>query len=100
MNDPTSESYSSMETLICSALGDAMLSLYRCYVHDFDCDGNDNFQVTAHILVNGAVNYVNNEVTANKIKNELDSYDGMLYVLLYIIFVCCIICYVLSLCVV
>ncbi|XP_067939193.1 uncharacterized protein [Watersipora subatra] len=75
MDSPTSVAFTDMESLICSTLGDALLSLYACYVDDFVCT-NVLFKVTAHIIIDGSINYVDNIVTVSSVRNELAAYNG------------------------
>ena len=74
MNDFNSAAFESEELLICSALGEALDSLHACYVDDFNCD--QDYRVTAYIVIDAELNYLDKRVTQTLIRNELINYDG------------------------
>ena len=74
MNDFNSAAFESEVLLICSALGEALDSLHACYVDDFNCD--QDYRVTAYIVIDAELNYLDKRVTQTLIRNELINYDG------------------------
>ena len=76
MNNVNSAAFESEELLICSALGEALDSLHACYVDDFNCD--QDYRVTAYIVIDAELNYLDKRVTQTLIRNELINYDGRL----------------------